>query len=126
MDADLFFLINLLLWGLLPFVWMTKNPEKELRRWAAKGNSAKVKDLLRKRPFTFIINGKDANGMTPLMHAARQGHTDIVRLLVEKGAERKARNKCGETALDLALSQKHTEIVQYLKEFDPDEVGISS
>ena len=33
------------------------------------------------------INALDKNGMTALLYASRNGHTDIVRLLLEKNAD---------------------------------------
>jgi ankyrin repeat protein len=47
--------------------------------------------------------------------AASNGHEAVVRLLVEKGADVKAKNKNGGTALDVAASQKHEAVVRLLK-----------
>jgi ankyrin repeat protein len=44
----------------------------------------------------------DAEGSTPLMTAVAQGRDDLVSLLLKVGANAKARNKNGDTALDMA------------------------
>ena len=49
------------------------------------------------------------------MEAARQGHTDTVRALLEKGADAKGKDRDGETALSLAEKQKHGEVAALLK-----------
>ena len=48
------------------------------------------------------INAADSNGRTPLMYAARYCRPTAVRLLLEHGANAKAKDKSGKTALDLA------------------------
>jgi ankyrin repeat protein len=57
------------------------------------------------------------------MIAAEKGHTKIVQLLLEKGADVNAKNKYGETALMYAAENGHTETVQLLLEkgarYDP-------
>ena len=61
----------------------------------------------------FIIEGADVNyqyplarnyadGMTPLLHASKNGNFDLVKLLVERGAGINARDKNGNTALSYA------------------------
>lgn len=60
------------------------------------------------------INRQDADGKTPLMHAAFHGHLHIVKYLVEQGANKEAQNKPGNTALTLAAKCGHLDVVQYL------------
>jgi serine/threonine protein kinase/ankyrin repeat protein len=48
------------------------------------------------------INAADSNGRTPLMYAVRYSRTAAVRLLLENGANIRAQDKSGMTALDLA------------------------
>src|SRR2546425_494259 len=39
------------------------------------------------------INSVEMSGHTPLMHAARKGHLNLVKLLIEHGANLRMRNK---------------------------------
>lgn len=65
-------------------------------------------------------------GETPLMLAAKNGHVDAVKLLLERGAQINARNpetpdsKKGMTALMLAAQQGHDEVVRVLLEHGAD------
>lgn len=53
------------------------------------------------------LNRYDENGWTPLHHAARLGHTEIVKALVEGGADPALRDKVnGATPLDFAKGGK--------------------
>ncbi len=49
-------------------------------------------------------NGTDPNGTTPLMMAAGYGQTDMVELLLRRGANAHLADQHGATALDLALA----------------------
>ncbi len=60
------------------------------------------------------VNEK-TNGMTPLMYAARYNQTEIISLLLEKGAYPKAKCKNGLTALKHAEISKATAAVALLK-----------
>lgn len=57
-----------------------------------------------------IENGTNINqkscGMTPLMYAARQNKTEIVELLISRGANLKTRSDKGLTALQYAEQSK--------------------
>ena len=48
------------------------------------------------------VNQRDANGMTPLHHAASRGDNDMIRYLVSKGADPKAVSVRGQTTVDMA------------------------
>jgi|GEM_PF-4207996 len=61
----------------------------------------------------------DESGFTPLMHAARNGHMNIVRLLVEHGDEVLLWNKQDMTARALAQSNGHTAIAEFLASHEP-------
>src|SRR5207249_11953572 len=61
-----------------------------------KNDSAAVKALLRRGA---QVNAKDADGATPLMHAAIYGDPGLMKVLLDKGADPNARNKVGATAL---------------------------
>ena len=48
------------------------------------------------------IDAESPNRSTPLMMAAKYGHRDVVRLLLEEGADASLRNEQGLTAVDFA------------------------
>lgn len=67
-------------------------------------------------------NAADDNGRTPLMLAAYDGKLDVVKLLVQAGADVNARDAKGQSALDYVTSGKanngsttRTQIVRFLK-----------
>ncbi len=62
------------------------------------------------------MHAKDQYGNTALTLAAEGGHTDVVRLLIEKGAAVDAKAKSGHTALTLAVEGGHTDVVRLLIE----------
>lgn len=51
---------------------------------------------------------------TLLMIAAGKGNLDVVKALVEAGADAKAKNPAGDTAAVIALRNGHTAVAQYL------------
>ena len=53
------------------------------------------------------VNTKDEKGYTPLHYACRDGHLDLVRLLLEARADVEARNKDNETPLHQACLHGH-------------------
>jgi len=84
-------------------------------------SDASQKDL--KESVRLIMAGadrdsKDNNGSTALMWAADNGHTEIVRLLIDKGADINTENNYGYTALMEAAGAGHTEIVELLSKRD--------
>lgn len=52
------------------------------------------------------VNARDESGRTPLMLASAAGHTEIVRLLIERHADVNLKDSAGETAIDIALRGK--------------------
>jgi ankyrin repeat protein len=48
------------------------------------------------------VNGRDHEGNTAIHHAAARGDTEMIRYLVEKGADPKAVNREGRTTVDMA------------------------
>ncbi len=62
------------------------------------------------------VNEMSKNGMTPLMYAARYNKVDILKLLIENGANVKAKNpKNGFTALRYAELSNATEAYNILE-----------
>jgi len=63
------------------------------------------------------VNSRDDKGQTPLIIAATRGHTRICSILLNAGANPDLKNFSGFTALDMAISQKHSEISDLLQKF---------
>ena len=49
-------------------------------------------------------NAPDPHGVTPLMMAAGYGYTDMVQILLKRGADPRLRDRDGSTALDFAIT----------------------
>lgn len=64
------------------------------------------------------INARDERCNAPLMLAAAHSHIKVVRFLLQKGAQANLSTNEGQTALMLAETKRHTEIVQLLKASD--------
>ena len=84
----------------------------ELIYWSGIGRVFKVKIALN--------SGSDLNEIGPfgtaaLHDAASNGHFEVVRLLVEQGADVALRSQSGRTALELAREAGRAEIVAYLE-----------
>jgi len=78
----------------------------------AKGDFETVKKLI---DLGVDVNQK-SNGMTPVMYAARYNRTEILRLLISKGADLNEKSDKGMTALKFAeLSNAH-EAKEIIKE----------
>ena len=60
------------------------------------------------------VNQQDYDGMTALMLAAQAGHIEAVKTLIFFNTFKLLKNKKGKTALDLARSKNHSEIVKLL------------
>lgn len=68
----------------------------------------------------FVEYGTDvnemSNGLTPLILAARYNKVDILKYLLEKGADKQIKDERGNTALKYAENSKSQEAVDYLKQ----------
>lgn len=54
------------------------------------------------------------DGQTALMFAVRQGRTDMVKMLLDTGADTNVQDDEGSTALMCAAEHGHTEIIKML------------
>ena len=76
--------------------------------WSSfKGEFSKFFDLISKGA---DVNLPDEHGFTPLFVAARRGHSDIVQLLLESGADAHRRNYEGKTAINMAKEKKFVQV----------------
>jgi ankyrin repeat protein len=62
------------------------------------------------------VDARDRFGARPLSHAARNGHLEMVNLLLARGAPINARNLSGATALYFAAERGHVAVAQRLIE----------
>jgi hypothetical protein len=79
---------------------------------AETGDLAKVKTLLKDDPE--LVFSKNGDGMTPLHMAAREGHKDLVELLLANKADVHTKNAEGETPLFLATKFGYKVVVELI------------
>ena len=104
-------------WGCKPFIFNTLEENKnEGIKIAVVKMLFKVGIDVNAEKYSPILPLMVASKKTPLMVASKNGHTEIVQLLLEKGAYVNAKDNYGETALMLAAANGRTEIVQLLLE----------
>lgn len=77
-----------------------------------KGYLDEIYDFIRQNDEVIVKNPTD--GGSALWMASKNGHTDIVKILIEKGARVNAKNAYGITALMLALDKDYTDIIKLL------------
>ena len=105
--------------GMVALAWSTLVLCGEIHRAARYGNLERVKTLLKDHPeLTVSI---DEYGETPLHWAARNGHKDVVEVLLANGAGVNAKDSSGFTPLHMAAStrwvgavQGHKDVVEVL------------
>jgi hypothetical protein len=66
------------------------------------------------------INARNENGFAPIHAAAREGHVDILALLLEHGADVHCRNEYDQTPLHWAAARGEIDVGQYLLDRDAD------
>ena len=86
---------------------------------AVSGNLECLKYLVEERRFD--INKSQGEQCTPLMFASAAGNLEPVKYLVQHGADVNLMNNDRNTALELAISENHTDISNFLM----DKMGIS-
>lgn len=72
-----------------------------------------------------VVNQKDENGWTPLHEGARGGHVEVVKLLIDNGADINMETEAGETPLYLAekdLGEDH-EVVSFFRSLGAVSLG---
>ena len=84
----------------------------KIHREAAAGNLSFVKACM---AVGVDPNLAQSNRWTLLHIAARSGHLNMSKLLLAKGAKVNAKSSDGQTPLDMAIAQRKTKVVNYLK-----------
>ncbi len=124
MKSKLFFMV-LLAFSLMTNVAVGQNSKAELndKFWEAvrQGDLALVTSLLDQGA---DVNAKFRYGATALFKAAERGHTEIVKLLLARGADVTVKDTFySATAMSWALDNDHIETVRALLEKDSGSVG---
>jgi glyoxylase-like metal-dependent hydrolase (beta-lactamase superfamily II) len=118
------------LFFVLTLLWIMPSAfASEIHDAVLAGDLPKVAALLEKDPG--CVNEKNERGWTPLLYASgRASSLDMVRLLVEHGADVNASQKYAGTVLDLAFDSGDTACVLYLQgkgaRFSPIDMGLES
>jgi len=73
--------------------------------------------------YRYTLSKNYADGMTPLLYASKWGNFDMVKLLVEKGANINIQAANGDTALSMAQKNNNDTILKYLAEHGAVESG---
>ena len=86
---------------------------------ALENDCGRARDLIRKNPD--CVRDIDSSGYTGLHYASRAGHTEMMRILLDAGADPDARTGAGKvTPLHRAAYMGHLEAVQLLiGQFEP-------
>ncbi|MCJ1284853.1 hypothetical protein MMC26_004190 [Xylographa opegraphella] len=66
------------------------------------------------------VNAKDSYDRTPLSHAAEEGHSTVVKQLLEAGADIESKDQRGQTSLHYAVGNGHLAVVKQLLEAGAD------
>ncbi len=96
---------------------MTPQNEKMMIKAAKKGDVAAVKQLL--KADKDLTNAKDTDDSTPLHCAAWKGHVEVVKALLDAGADINAKSQndhYGDTPLHAASHGNQKEVVKVLIE----------
>jgi hypothetical protein len=73
--------------------------------------------------YRYSLSRNYADGMTPLLYASKWGNLEMVKLLVEKGANINMQAVNGDTALSIARRNNDNDIYSYLTEHGAAELG---
>lgn len=92
----------------------------EFHKAAAQNNSNYIRQCLTAE---VVIDTQEGNGWTALHSAARQGHIDIINMLLEHGANPAIKDKNGRTPLDHAILAKQAKVIAILKKYTAPNTG---
>lgn len=89
-----------------------RGPDNDLQHAAYGGFTKRTIALLESGRFD--VNQGNLEGFTPLICAARKGHSSIVRTLLDKGANQSIANSSGFTALHVSCQHGHIAVAKIL------------
>lgn len=85
----------------------------ELEFRIACGRGDDIRPYLKKYPS--FINCVGPSGWTPLFYAVRSNQIEVVKALLENGADPMVKDKDGNTIMDIAIQKQHMELFTLLK-----------
>lgn len=108
--------VNIIVLMIFSFASFTGNllPDNKhaIHKWSKQGKLKKLVLIINKNPQ--LVDSKDKYGWTPLQIAAARGHIDIVKYLVEKGADVNIVDTYGFSALHLAALKGDNRVFEWL------------
>ncbi|EUD65452.1 hypothetical protein C922_04192 [Plasmodium inui San Antonio 1] len=90
----------------------TSNLSDLLCKNVVQANLQYIKSALKSNPY--LINKRNSDGLCALHYACDRGYLDIVKLLIELGADINADDSSGDTALHIAAYSGKKDIIDYL------------
>jgi ankyrin repeat protein len=113
-----------------------KPNEREFVDATSTGDASKVRALLKRGVPVDVLDNRDAPmGRTALMHAAENGHLEVVKILVDAGANVSAKDKAvptfpevahGRQALHYAVRNKNVSVPEMLLDAGADPNALDS
>jgi ankyrin repeat protein len=103
---------KIILTGMLIFIFVIPVSAAEIHDAASSGDLGKVKALLSTDPK--LVNTKDSVGRTPLHRASRGVHLEVIKYLVQKGADINVLDKNGIAAMHSLAARGHGEAIAFL------------
>jgi ankyrin repeat protein len=103
--------------------------ERQGNNWGAlhyavfNGHQQLVEDLIARGA---NVNALSPNLSTPLILAAREGRDEVARRLLESGADAKARNDWGDSALTMAMRYDHLRLAKMISSPDEFEIAVKA
>jgi hypothetical protein len=82
---------------------------------ANRGDAEVTRQLLAAKNVNVDVPNADCDNATPLLLAALHGHTEVIKLLIDAGADVSKTMGNGQTALDIAQAFDHTDVVDILQ-----------
>ncbi|KAG5487723.1 hypothetical protein LSCM1_08088 [Leishmania martiniquensis] len=96
-----------------------------LMHWAAYRNSPAMCQYLLEH-WGYSADAQDSRGRTPLVWAAREGFSEVMELLLSRGADRHLSDSDGWTALQHARARSHPEAVYVLESYPESSMGAAT